>query len=141
MTSAGRSAHGTRHESVLNPWSTIPSAEFIRDQKAQTDILVYFMLGMAVMIAIVGGLGLMGTMSINVLERTREIGVMRAVGASNGDIQGIVIVYALIATLDALGEAARNPAARRAQLRRAAKWGLLALGATAAIVAVGMWAC
>lgn len=76
--------------------STQLGAEFIRDQKAQTDILVYFMLGMAVMIAIVGGLGLMGTMSINVLERTREIGVMRAVGASNGDIQGIVIVEGMV---------------------------------------------
>ena len=71
-------------------------AEFIRDQKAQTDVLVYFMLGMAVMIAIVGGLGLMGTMSINVLERTREIGVMRAIGASNGDIQSIVIVEGMV---------------------------------------------
>jgi putative ABC transport system permease protein len=52
---------------------------------------VYFLLVMAILIAVVGGLGLMGTMSINVLERTREIGVMRAIGASNGDIQGIVI--------------------------------------------------
>ena len=76
--------------------STQLGAEFIRDQKAQTDVLVYFMLGMAVMIAIVGGLGLMGTMSINVLERTREIGVMRAVGASNGDIQSIVIVEGMV---------------------------------------------
>ena len=72
------------------------AADFIRDQKSQTNILVYFMLGMAVMIAIVGGLGLMGTMSINVLERTREIGVMRAIGASNGDIQGIVIIEGLV---------------------------------------------
>jgi putative ABC transport system permease protein len=79
--------------------STQLGAEFIRDQKAQTDVLVYFMLGMAVMIAIVGGLGLMGTMSINVLERTREIGVMRAIGASNGDIQGIVIVEGLVVGL------------------------------------------
>ena len=76
--------------------STQLGAEFIRDQKAQTDVLVYFMLGMAAMIAIVGGLGLMGTMSINVLERTREIGVMRAVGASNGDIQGIVVVEGMV---------------------------------------------
>lgn len=80
----------------INVGSTQLGAEFIRDQKAQTDVLVYFMLGMAVMIAIVGGLGLMGTMSINVLERTREIGVMRAIGASNGDIQGIVIVEGLV---------------------------------------------
>ena len=71
-------------------------ADFINGQKAQTDILVYFMMVMAVLIAIVGALGLMGTMSINVLERTREIGVMRAIGASNMDIQGIVIVEGLV---------------------------------------------
>ena len=71
-------------------------ADFITQQKVQTNVLVYFMLGMAAMIAIVGGLGLMGTMSINVLERTREIGVMRAIGASNRDIQGIVIVEGMV---------------------------------------------
>lgn len=76
--------------------STQLGADFIQSQKSQTDILVYFMLVMATMIAIVGGLGLMGTMSINVLERTREIGVMRAIGASNGDIQGIVIVEGMV---------------------------------------------
>ena len=74
-------------------------ADFINGQKATTDILVYFMMGMAVLITIVGGLGLMGTMSINVLERTREIGVMRAVGASNLDIQSIVIVEGLVVGL------------------------------------------
>jgi len=71
-------------------------AEFIESQKSQTDVLVYFMLVMASLIAVVGGLGLMGTMSINVLERTREIGVMRAIGASNGDIQSIVIIEGMV---------------------------------------------
>ena len=71
-------------------------AKFIEDQRSQTNILVYFMLLMASLIAIVGGLGLAGTMSINVLERTREIGVMRAIGASNADIQGIVIVEGMV---------------------------------------------
>jgi len=71
-------------------------ADFITSQKASTDILVYFMLVMATLIAVVGGLGLMGTMSINVLERTREIGVMRAIGASNLDIQSIVIVEGMV---------------------------------------------
>jgi putative ABC transport system permease protein len=76
--------------------STQLGVDFIQSQKDQTDILVYFMLLMASLIAIVGGLGLMGTMSINVLERTREIGVMRAIGASNGDIQAIVIVEGMV---------------------------------------------
>jgi putative ABC transport system permease protein len=70
--------------------------EFYQAVTAITDIIIYFMMVMAVLIAMVGGLGLMGTMSTNVLERTREIGVMRAIGASNGDIQSIVIVEGLV---------------------------------------------
>jgi putative ABC transport system permease protein len=72
------------------------AADFIEQQTSQTDIFVYFMLLMAILIAFVGGLGLMGTMSLNVLERTREIGVMRAIGASNADIQGIVLVEGMV---------------------------------------------
>ena len=60
------------------------------------DVIIIFLLFMAVLLGVVGGLGLMGTMSINVLERTREIGVMRAVGASNGSILRIVLVEGMI---------------------------------------------
>jgi putative ABC transport system permease protein len=42
-------------------------------------------------LAVVGGLGLMGTMSINVLERTREIGVLRAIGAPNRGVAWVFI--------------------------------------------------
>ena len=71
------------------------AAEWRLQQTQQTDVLVYFMLVMAILTAVVGGLGLMSTMSINTLERTREIGVMRAIGASNFDIQKIVLVEGL----------------------------------------------
>ena len=47
---------------------------------------------MAVLLALVGGLGLMGTMSINVLERTREIGVLRAIGAPNRAVAQVFIL-------------------------------------------------
>ena len=49
------------------------------------SVLILLVL-MALILAVVGGLSLMGTMSINVIERTREIGVMRAIGSSNGSI-------------------------------------------------------
>jgi putative ABC transport system permease protein len=70
--------------------------ELIAQNTATTDILVVFLLVMAVLIAMVGGLGLTGTMSMNVLERTREIGVMRATGASDGAILQLVIVEGML---------------------------------------------
>lgn len=45
------------------------------------DILIVFLLIMALLTAVVGSIGLTGTMGMNVLERTREIGVMRSIGA------------------------------------------------------------
>ncbi len=76
--------------------STTLSADYIQNQTSQTDMFVMFVGVMAALIAIIGGLGLMGTMSINVLERTREIGVMRAIGASNWNIQSIVLVEGMV---------------------------------------------
>jgi putative ABC transport system permease protein len=63
---------------------------------SQFGVIVIFLMIMAVLLAVVGGLGLMGTMSINVLERTREIGVLRAIGASNGAVLQIVIVEGVL---------------------------------------------
>lgn len=60
------------------------------------DIIVYLLSAMGVLIAVVGALGLMGTMSTNVLERTREIGVMRAIGATDRAVQRIVIAEGVI---------------------------------------------
>jgi putative ABC transport system permease protein len=71
---------------------TQTTAETRQTIEYQFNILVTFLAVMAILIAAVGGLGLMGTMSINVLERTREIGVMRAVGASDGSILRIILV-------------------------------------------------
>lgn len=53
---------------------------------AQFSILTTILLIMVLLMAMVGSFGLSGTLSINVLERRREIGVMRAVGASSIDV-------------------------------------------------------
>ncbi len=63
---------------------------------SQLGILVTFLAIMAVLLALVGVIGLTGTMTINVMESTREIGVMRALGASHGAIYNIFITEGVV---------------------------------------------
>jgi putative ABC transport system permease protein len=56
------------------------------------NIILFILLLVAIILTVVGGLGLTGTMGLNVLERTREIGVLRAVGASYISVRQVVVV-------------------------------------------------
>jgi putative ABC transport system permease protein len=60
------------------------------------DILVVFLLVMAILTAIVGSMGLTGTMGMNVLERTREIGITRAIGADDRAVMRTVIAEGVV---------------------------------------------
>jgi putative ABC transport system permease protein len=62
------------------------------ENKLMFTIVVAFLILMALLLAAVGGLGLTTTMSINILERVREVGVLRAIGASNLTVGKIVLV-------------------------------------------------
>lgn len=75
---------------------SVTRAQLISDTFGGFDILISVLIGMAIIVAVVGGLGLAGTMSLNVLERTREIGVMRAVGASTATIRRLFIVEGVL---------------------------------------------
>lgn len=77
--------------------ATIDTNTDIRSRaEFQFNILIVLLSCMALLLALVGGLGLMGTMSINVLDRSREIGVMRAIGGSRGAILRIVLVEGVL---------------------------------------------
>ncbi len=60
------------------------------------SIILMVLLVMAGLLAVVGGLSLAGTMGINVMERTREIGVLRSVGATNGAIRQVVVLEGVV---------------------------------------------
>jgi putative ABC transport system permease protein len=66
-------------------------AETQEHTRSMFDILTYLMLTMTALAAAAGSIGLMTTMTINVVERRREIGMMRAVGASSPVVAGIFI--------------------------------------------------
>ncbi len=76
----------------LEPERLMTVAQMQSMIRATFNFLIGFMVAMALVMAAVGGLGLSGTMSINVLERVREIGVMRAIGASDGAILRLVLI-------------------------------------------------
>ncbi|MEZ4517767.1 MAG: FtsX-like permease family protein [Chloroflexota bacterium] len=68
-----------------------------RQQNSQAmNILVIFLLLMALLTAFVGSIGLAGTMGMNVLERTREIGIMRAIGAVDLDVIKSVVTEGVL---------------------------------------------
>lgn len=67
-----------------------------QQQGMAINILVTFLLTMALLTAVVGSIGLAGTMGMNVLERTREIGVMRAIGAVDAEIIKSVVIEGMM---------------------------------------------
>jgi putative ABC transport system permease protein len=63
------------------------------------DTLVIIVSVMAVLLGVVGGLGLAGTMTMNVVERAREIGVLRAVGATDRAVLQIFLAEGAVVGL------------------------------------------
>ena len=62
----------------------------------QFNSVVSMLLGLAMLVATVGGIGLAGSLSISVMERRREIGFMRAIGAHSRTIRRLFILEGLL---------------------------------------------
>jgi putative ABC transport system permease protein len=76
--------------------STIPVWLLHNAIAAHMKVLVNSLMAMAILMALVGTIGLMSTMSMSILERTREIGVMRAIGATPRRIRNLIVWEGLI---------------------------------------------
>lgn len=79
---------------ILNGQDT--SSEIIDSFNTQFRSITTMLAVMAVVIGVVGSISLSGVLSLSVIERQREIGVMRAVGASSWDIARLFIGEGLI---------------------------------------------
>ncbi len=71
-------------------------AENRKAADSQFSIFVGMLLALAIIVAIVGGIGLMGALSISVVERTKEIGVLRAVGARSRTIMSMFMMEGVL---------------------------------------------
>src|SRR5690606_28955884 len=72
------------------------SVEIIDGVMVQFAVIFTLLATMSVLIGVVGSLALSGVLSLNVLERRREIGVLRAIGASSAAVGGQFVGEGLI---------------------------------------------
>ncbi|MFA5866419.1 MAG: ABC transporter permease [Actinomycetota bacterium] len=86
-------------EEKLADFNVNSSADLLSTISTITGIMTSLLAGIAAISLIVGGIGIMNIMLVSVTERTREIGLRKAVGAKTGDILGQFVVEAILLTL------------------------------------------
>ena len=82
-----------------NDFSVVSQTELINAFGAITDVLTVFLGAIAAISLLVGGIGIMNIMLVSVTERTREIGLRKAIGATSGAILAQFLAEAMFLSL------------------------------------------
>lgn len=85
--------------SSLADFTVISSGDVLSAVDSITNMLTSLLAGIAAISLLVGGIGIMNIMLVAVSERTREIGLRKAVGARTVDILNQFLIEAVLLTL------------------------------------------
>lgn len=88
-----------RRHNGIQDFEVIVPEQLIRQQQETEGILSNVLIFVAAISLLVGGIGIMNIMLATVTQRTREIGIRRALGATRREILGQFIVESLIISL------------------------------------------
>jgi putative ABC transport system permease protein len=87
------------NEEDTKPYRIFNQAEILKQLNQLGDALGSFLVAVALISLIVGSIGIMNIMLVTVTERTREIGIMKALGFSSVDILLLFLVESVIISL------------------------------------------
>ena len=73
-------------------FQVVTATQILEQINQVLGIMQFVLVGIAAISLIVGAIGIMNSMYTSVMERTRDIGIMKAVGAMNSDILNIFLV-------------------------------------------------
>ena len=94
-----RRQHGLRYSTDENDFTVLTQKDVGEVLQSLTAILTAFLGLIAAISLLVGGIGIMNIMLVSVTERTREIGIRKAVGAKRRDILAQFLIEAVVLSL------------------------------------------
>jgi putative ABC transport system permease protein len=97
ITSTLETRHGIT--TGVDDFTIANQAQLLGTVSSVSDVLTFLLAGIASISLLVGGIGIMNIMLVSVRERTREIGIRKAIGARGRDILSQFLVEALALSL------------------------------------------
>ena len=99
ITAVLASDHNISTTTAASDFSVLSQSDLLATSQSNTRTFTVLLAAIAAISLLVGGIGVMNIMLVTVTERTREIGIRKAIGARKSDILGQFLVEAVLLSI------------------------------------------